>query len=420
MIQIFTAILLSAAWSNSGAQLDCNFETVKKFCEKMKEKEKTQLKSKSPHKFSSGEQMVPMDDIENQLIVLRERQENNQPLLSYTEHKKFKKVHEKMKKYARESILQGREESELSVFEKSILARLMSMGLSDLTNPIDQSSCLEKGGYAYSPATNNLILCPMMAGYPESALIWAMSAFAGRGIATCSTQIYTPKVMGPNGPHKAAKMPALAHPFQDFCTESGCKPESGLMACLADAGYPNEAKFDASSDLTKKTVDNLIPALANTPDYQSMIKKGPKDQMIKNAENREAAKSVILENKGCFPEITNYRVDSGIQDWFGSDVTARYLADHPIQAKTPEDNLEPLASVVDFVCRYPNANEITTKFHAPIETRINGGIFSNPIFRKALNCNPVTSAKKNCTVSARFKKKATVPTSDGSAADGQH
>ena len=111
-------------------------------------------------------------------------------------------------------------------------------------------------------------------------------------------------------------------------------------------------------------------------------------------------------------------MDSGIQDWFGSEVTAKYLEEHPIKAKTAEDYLEPMATMIDYNCRMDNADDITKKTHAPIETRFNSAIFTNPRLRKAMNCHPQKSIQKNCTVSAQFKVAAPVPTNEQSGSKG--
>ena len=181
----------------------------------------------------------------------------------------------------------------------------------------------------------------------------------------------------------------------------------GLMACLKEAGYPDEIRFDENNEDVRKFVDTLIPALAQSLEHSLPDKKVAGTQIHKSSANRKYAQDFVIENRECFPLVTNSRLDVGIQDWFASDVTARYLADHPLKGKTPEDSLGPLASIVDFSCRCTNADELTQKYHTDLATRINEGIFSNPRLRQALNCQPSQTTKKTCTVSTQFRVQKT-------------
>ena len=424
LFSVFILFYSVSLLANEIEQPNCNYETIQKFCKKVKENESKQMYSKSPFQFSgknadgSRSEMIPKDEIINQKFVLNERRENGQPLLTYSEQKRFQDLWKKTKKYARESILQGREESELAENELNMLARIDNIKLSDLTNPADNASCFNDGYYAYVPQTNSVVMCPIMAKYPDSALIWNMGAFMGRSMGSCLPKFIKPK-------YKGKEYPTLTndtHPFRQKCTESKCNTGGGLIECLKEVGYNDNTDFNTSTKEAKDVIDFIIGGMIGSKEYPLPFEKGGKSEILSHPANREHAKKFMTENRECYVSATDSRVDAGVQDWFGADVAARYLEDHPIKAKKTEDYLEPVAAIADFHCRFDNAENLNKTTHAPPEVRF-AGIFSNPRLRQAMNCNPSKSVKKNCTVSAKFKVKSPIgdeiPNKKGSVTDGQ-
>lgn len=409
----------SFSYATQSEMLDCNYATIQKFCDKIKATEKTQLNTKTPFQFSgknadkSVSQMIPKDEIVNQQYVLNERKEKGEPLLSYKEHTRFKDLWRKTKKYAVESILQGRTRDEVSDHERNLLDRIEAIRLSDLKNPIDQDSCFKDYYYAYVPQTNSVVMCPVMAGYPDSALIWNMAAFMGRSLGSCIPRLLEPEING----KKVPKLTNATHPFRQFCTDQSCKPTGGLVACVKDGGYPDSTDLDTANPELNPTLDFIIKGMMNDKEYSLPVVKGATKDLIANPENREYAKKFMVDNRECYSTVTNSKTDAGVQDWFGADVVARYLEDHPIKAEKPEDYLQPVAAIADFSCRFSNAESLNKAFHAPNEIRFNSGIFTNPRLRKAMNCNPAKSIKKTCTVSTQFKKKVEASENSGPSLD---
>lgn len=397
-------------------QLECNYKTIQKFCDKLKDKEKTQLNNKSPFKFSSGKEMPPKDGIINQMVELNERPDGQK--LDYYEHKRFVELHKKMKLYAHESILQGREPSDLTSEEKNLFDRVSSLEISDLKSQADLKVCTDLGYFGYNPSTHKLVVCPVMRGYPDSSLIWAMAAFTGRTLGNCMTQVQDIKFKKFDMP----KIPRDQHPFQKFCSHAGpggCESGKGLMACLKEGGFSEGTDdIDFSKGPAAEAQNFVLNALVNSKHPNLALKTGSRADLLKNDGNIKASQDLIKSNKHCYKEVSGADLDSGIQDWFGSEVTARYLEDHPIKAKTPEDYLEPMATMIDYNCRMPNADVITRKTHAPVETRFNSAIFTNPRLRKAMNCHPQKSIQKNCTVSAPFKVSVPAGTAEESDPKG--
>lgn len=402
----FVFVLSHSIHSKDIEQLECNYQTIQKFCNKVKATEKTQLNNKSPFQFSgknadgSISQLIPKDEIVNQSIVLNERRDKRQPLLTNNEQKRFQELWKKTKKYARESILQGREETELSENELNMLARIDNIKLSDLKNSADSSICFNNNYYAYVPQTNSVVMCPIMAKYPDSALIWNMGAFMGRSLASCIPRFIKPKYKGKEYP----ELTNATHPFRQKCNVGGCQPSGGLVACLVEAGYTDTTEINTTTPEAGGIIDFIIKGSMGSEDMALPKKKGNLSEILADSGNREFAKKIITDNRECYVEVTNSRTDAGVQDWFGSDVAARYMEDHPIEASKTEDYLEPVSAILDFHCRMDNAAQLNKTTHAPPEVRFEG-IFSNPRLRKAMNCHPSKSVKKNCTVSAQFKTK---------------
>lgn len=66
-------------------------------------------------------------------------------------------------------------------------------------------------------------------------------------------------------------------------------------------------------------------------------------------------------------------------------------------------DLQPVAAMVDFICRTPKADELNRKFHVENETRFTSAIFANERLRKAMNCSPKAPAKRICDIGPRLE-----------------
>ncbi len=382
--KVVLAIILTQSWMahSNPNQFDCDLETIKKFCETLKSKEKTQLRSKSPYKFSNGETMPSVDSISGSTIEFDELGRTNIP---WGKMQRLEKLFKQTQKYSQEAIRNGRRMDALSAEEKNLISRIQTMKLSKLQSSRDQEVCKSNFGYAYDPSSHSLIMCPEMAGYPKSSIVWTMGAFIGRGLGSCATSFpkasdTDPKaVMGVISPSK--------HPFNN------------LKACLIQGGYPDApGGIDFNKPEVKAIVDSQISQSFQTK--SPSLPESPKTlaDALKSEKNLAWAKEVVSDFRECLPEQTNARVDSGIQDWFGSEVVARYLEDQPLQVESTEDHMQPLAVLVDFSCRSPKSAELTQKFHVPLDQRLESAVFSNPRLRRALNCSPKVPAKQVCSI----------------------
>ena len=406
MLLIFIFFMNFAQANDGDTSVECNYEAMEKFCAKMQKTEQTQLRSKSPHKFSNGMQMPSIDSLKGSSIG----PDTNGSPIEWRDMKKLQKLFAETKKYSIEAILQGRSEEQISEEEKNMLSRVKLMTLSDLSHSEDQKMCKEDFYYGYTSRTNSLVMCPGIARYPDSAIVMAMSSFVGRSLGNCVTGFMSIK-----NPAKKIDIPVISkdkHTFNQFCHMGGCekaKADQGLMNCLRDGGISDgDDPIDYSTKEAQQLVDNHIKVEHQKKNSKLPVAGANRAESLKKSENVEWAKNQISENKYCFPEVTNARMDSGIQDWFGAEVTARYLEDNPLKAKTAEDNLQPLATMIDYICRTKN-DEITRLYQASTESRFNAAIFTNERLRKVMNCSPAKSIKKNCSVSTFHPAKGTAP-----------
>ncbi len=382
---MFTLGLVSSPLARGGSEptVECNLKTLETFCESLKAKEKTQLRSSIPHKFSNGESMPSADSIHGASIEMHENGET--PNIPWGKMQRLQKLYKVTQAYAQEAIRRGRPLSELSSEEKNIIERLKTMKLGDLHTAQDREMCNSGYRFGYNPHSHSLIMCPEMAGYPASGIVWAMAAFMGRGIGTCVT-----------GGLKYVD--AKKNVVFDLIPEEKY-PLNSLRSCLIKGGFPDAKKnIDFEKPELKAIMGNEITRSHKNKSAALPMNTGELAAALKDEKNIAWAKKTVGDLRECLPEQTNSRVDSGIQDSFGSEVAARYLEDHPLNAVTPEDALQPLAPMVDYICRTPKADELTRKFHVPIETRLNSAIFANARLRKVMNCSPKTPAKQICSI----------------------
>lgn len=398
MLASVALVFLSIRAKADTPAVDCDMKTVEKFCDSLKAKEQTQLRSKIPYTFSNGESMPSVDSITGDTL---ESYDNGAVKIPWGKMQRLQKIYAETQKYAQEAILQGRKLESLSDEEKNLIQRIKSMKLSDLSDTTDQETCKNNDRFGYSPRSNSLIMCPEMAGYPASGIVWAMAAFMGRGLGTCATGAI--KYVDAKKKVVFDLIPVEKHPFNLACTSAGCAPKDdgrSLRSCLIQGGYPDTV---AVIDFTKPELKKILDAeLARAYQMKSPDMPVPSENAAdaaKDPKNVNWMKGLVTNLRECMPEQTGSRVDAGIQDWFGSEVAARYIEDHPLNAQTAEDNLQPIAAMVDFKCRTPRADELERKFHVPLQTRFDSAIFANDRLRKAMNCSPKVPAKRTCNVS---------------------
>lgn len=383
---ILSALSMLLAVNVSQAEspmIDCDLKTLASFCDKLKAKEQTQLRSKIPHKFSNGETMPSIDSMSGDTLSYTDSGQLNLP---WGKMQRLQKLFVKTKKYAEDAILQGRSYDALSDEEKNLVERVRTVKLSEFRTEQERETCRSNYHYGYDPRIHTLVMCPEMADYPSSGIVWAMGAFIGRGLGNCTTGAV--KTIDPKTKKVTETIPHDKHPFKTH-----------LRSCLVKGGYPEGSEgLDFNRPELQAIVQTQITHSHKAKHAELPNRADSLASALKDEKNIAWAKKLVEGHPECLPHLTNARVDAGVQDWFGSEVAARYLEDHPLNAQTPEDNLQPVASMVDFICRVPKADELTSKFHVPIEMRLESAIFANDRLRSAMNCNPKVPAKQVCTI----------------------
>ena len=403
LLTLLTSLAASVSWiANAKADsptVDCDLKTLTNFCESLKAKEKTQLRSKIPYTFSNGESMPSIDSISGQSLETSDSGALNIP---WGKMQRLQKLFAQTKKYAQDAILQGRSYDQISNEEKNLIDRIKMVKLSEFRTAEEREVCQSNWRYGFSPRGNALVMCPEMAGYPNSAIVWSMAAFIGRGLGNCVTGAVN--YSDPKQKLVADRIPAEKHPFN-----------ASLRSCMIQGGYPDGSDGpDFSKPELAKIVDAEIARSHQIKSPDLPVRTEKLADTLKNEKNVAWARKLITDYRECLPEHTNARVDSGIQDWFGAEVAARYLEDHPLNAQTPEDNLQPVAAMVDCVCRTPQADELTRKFHVATETRLDSAIFANERLRKVMNCNPKVPAKRTCNIGTKLESQRSGGSSRGS------
>jgi hypothetical protein len=378
---------LILVFSSTSRSEVCSYETqIKPLCEKISAAER------KGEPISIGQSKLPSrPELESQVADFNARKKK----LTKEESEKFSKAVAKAKEYSEKVILNGRIESELSDAEKNLVARIRAMGFSQLENPSDQTVCQDEGYLGWSAPSNSIVICPIMGGLSETALIHATAMFIGRGIGSCMTS--QPKEMTVA---KHEPIPSDQDPFDLKCDMRSCEP-GGLKKCLVDGS------------------DGKI-ARASTPNYSTPQAKEWMAILAKQNKMEIAAleKAIVPYTKKmptCFPALNGDQTDSAVSEWFGAEVISTYLEANPA-AKDPEPAGE-MAWFVDDACRYHERKDISKiNGHPDHETRFNKVLARNPRFRKQLNCERPPTAPVDCALSLKKTPPAASSGSGSSAA----
>lgn len=366
--------LISLGASNARAEV-CSFEKqIKPLCDKISAAEK------AGEPIAIGQSKLPTSaELESQVADFNARKKK----LTKAESEKFSDVVAKAKEYSEKVLLSGRSESELSTAEKNLIVRIRSMNFSQIENANDQTVCQDEGYLGWSPQTNSLVLCPILGGLSEAALIHATAMFIGRGLGTCMTSL-------PKAATKHEPIEAKQDPFDLKCDMRTCEA-GGLKTCLVDG---------SDGKISRPSTPNYSTAHAR----ESLISIAKLNKMSVT----DMEKAIVPSVKSyptCFPAITGDQSDSAVSEWFGAEVVSSYLDANP-SAKDP-DPAGTMAWFVDDACRYHSRKDISKLYgHADHETRFNKVLARNPRFRKMMNCERPAAAPVDCALSL---KKAASP-----------
>ncbi len=335
-----------------------------------------------------GESVMPSKaELENQVTEFEKRKRK----LTKEEKEKFTRVFKKAQEYSEQIILDGRSPDELSYEEKGLLSRVQSMKLSDLEQEADQPVCRQEGYLAIVPQTGSIVLCPILFGYSEAALIHATGITIGRALSSCFTTL--PKAATKHEPIKPSH-----DPFDLRCDQRACSP-GGLRTCLVDGAKGAISKVKAP-DFTTPHAKEFLEEIAKS------MKADVADAQAKLAPNVKAYPT-------CFPAITGDQTDSATGDWFGSGVLARHRESQSKAGGSKEEPIESMALFIDDACRFKKRKNMGPRNgHPDYAVRFNDVAMKNAHLRTQLGCLKDPTATMDCTLSLR--KTAAQPSTEGS------
>jgi len=193
----------------------------------------------------------------------------------------------------------------------------------------------------------------------------------------------------------------------------GVHPLSVVQSCLASGEIvpdPTNFTFDAKSTdpkdvATKAKIERHISRVAA---FAPAIKAYSPQKLFDDA---------IKPYLACSSNITGAQMNSATNYWFGADVLARYMkAENKSHPKTRQEQLQPLAYVVDDACRFNKIKDIAADYgHASHEARFRDALLRNHRLRSALGCKPEDFKQPACSMNQKAASSDTSPVSPPSS-----
>jgi hypothetical protein len=269
-------------------------------------------------------------------------------------------------------------ESELSTAEKATLDRIRKIKLSNLENPLHEMICTDEGYVGHAVTSPDIIVCPILNGYSEAALVQAIGTFIGRGLTECASTL--PKTLG-------GTMDPIAWPEHPFNACSGADCVS-LKRCLLTGSDGNiretsSKRIDFDSELAKKSLANIKRLHPGAPEPEKV---------------KEILKPMILAHPSCFHQYNGSQEDSGMSYWFGAEVAASFVAEEEKAGRSIASQ-SVLAYYVDDACRFHKLKDIrAVNGHPTHEARFENAMLRSTRFRDLLGCTKPPSEPVDCQI----------------------
>lgn len=361
----------------------CSFEsTLKPMCEEIESLDKSQTDD-LPRSWH-GSNLPSSKLLKSQVDDFNNRPDKAK--LTPEEKKKFSAALEKAKAHAERVILLGpdrvtlRSESELTDAEKAVLDRIRKTKLSALDTPLHQMTCTEQGHIGHAVTTPDIIICPILSGYSEAALVHAIGIFIGRGLTECASTL--PKELGGTlSPIKWAD-----HPFNS-CVGSGC---SSLKQCLSNGSdgqiqETSSANINFDSPVAKESIAKILKLAAATE------RNLPSEDQLK-----KMLTPMIKSHPSCFHQYNGSQEDSAMSYWFGAEVASSFNASEELAGRTV-DAKGSIAYFVDDACRFHKLKDIrSVNGHPTHQARFERAMLRSTPFRKLMGCPKPVSESADC------------------------
>ncbi len=382
---LFAMLFVTLTTSFANAESACSFETkLKPLCDEIEGLDKNQ--SDELPRLWHGSQLPSKKTLLNQVEEFNQRPTNAK--LTNEEKVKFSAALLKAKAHAERILLLGqdrqtlRAESELSESEKSTLERIRKITLSNLENPLHATICQDQGHIGHAVTSPEIIICPILFGYSEAALVNAVGTFIGRGLTECASTL--PRAFG-------ATMDPISwesHPFK-VCSGNGC---TSLQQCLRNGSdgqvrKTSSAEIDFDSDVAKMSLTSLQKA------NSAPGKPTPSIDQLK-----KALTPMIRAHPSCFHQYNGSQEDSAMSYWFGAETAASYIAEEE-KAGRKTDRVGAFAYFVDDACRFHKLKDIRAiNGHPTHEARFEKAMLRSSGFRSLLGCAKPPSEPIDCTL----------------------
>lgn len=384
-ILLFIVISMGSFISHVVASNACTYESkLKPMCDEIEALDKSQADD-APREWR-GSKLPSLKTLKSQVSDFEQRPSNGK--LTAEEKKKFSVALEKAKAHAERVLLLGsdrqttRLESELSSAERATLERIRETKLSSLENPLHAMVCTDQGYVGHAITSPDIIVCPILNGYSEAALVHAIGTFIGRGLAECASTL--PKAMG--GTIKPITW--TDHPF-NACSGPDCVSLKGCLLAGSDGQIRETSSrtIDFDSDLGKKSIAT-IQRLNSGPG-----KAPPEAERLKAMLN-----PMIKAHPSCFHQYNGSQEDSGMSYWFGAEVAASYVAEEEKAGRSIASESS-LAYYVDDACRFHKLKDIrAVNGHPTHETRFEKAMLRSTSFRNMLGCTKPPSEPVDCQI----------------------
>lgn len=385
LLPLFAMILVGGFSSPSGASTTCTYESkLKPLCDEIEELDKFQA-GDLPRPWR-GSELPSLKTLKSQVADFEQRPLKGK--LTAEEKKKFSAALEKAKSHAVRVLLLSsdrqtlRLESELTSAEKAVLDRVKKIKLSSLENPLHAQICTDEGYVGHAVTSPDIIVCPILSGYSEAALVHSIGTFIGRGLAECATTL--PRSLG-------ASTDSIAwtdHPFNS-CNGTDC---ISLKQCLRNGSggsiqETSSKTIDFESDLAKKSIANI-----------QRLNSGPGKSAPEADKLKEMLTPMIKEHPSCFHQYNGSQEDSGMSYWFGAEVVASYVSEEEKAGRSlPGENA--IAYFIDDACRFHKLKDIRAiNGHPTHEARFEKAMLRSSAFRSMLGCPKPPSEPVDCQI----------------------
>lgn len=370
--------LLVAAVFSSAAVPVCHFQSVAKDCDYLKQRQTEQFISLPDGTWFRN----PAYDLSAWRRFMYTSQGFQK--VSSERRKKVRELVVKVRRSLENSIIKGRNESDLSVIERSQLKRLRTVRYQD-----SNENCVSLGPNAhYNPGTHSFTICDSAMHQPDSQLAFVIGHELGHALDPCQMSLDLIQVKGGENPsyrlysealvpYLASKTPISESSIVDRGLSGYARPHSETIECLNNklGNRVTSDQYDAGAKiLTDAVIKEMTPQERADPDN--------------SAANIQARQRYVMNKyPACFSRRgLGNPMSEYISDAWGARALGEFLKERP-----PNGDLERLSVFSAFLpqlCAFVKKAADSGESHPPSLDRWNQIVFANHEVQKAFGCRP--------------------------------